>query len=153
MGVLNAITRTIAWCVIFFFAIAQCFRRAGAGYLRFAHRRPRARGPRLPARRGGDDRRGLVARFLAVDAEGKSLKDTQPLTGITALAAGSQFTLSRTAAGTMFAWGANFDGMLGDHTATERQSPAQVVSPDGSRPLTGVTAIGAGYWHSLAARS
>jgi alpha-tubulin suppressor-like RCC1 family protein len=77
----------------------------------------------------------------------------QPLTGITALAAGQQFTLSRTASGTMLTWGANYDGMLGDGTTTERLTPVQVLDPDGSGPLTGVTAIGAGYWHSLAARS
>jgi hypothetical protein len=43
--------------------------------------------------------------------------------------------------------------MLGDGTTTERLAPVPVLRPDGSGPLTGVTTIAAGYWHSLAARS
>jgi len=78
---------------------------------------------------------------------------SNPLTEITALAAGNQFTLSRTAQGTMLTWGANFDGQLGDGTTTRRFSPVQVRDPAGTAPLTGVTAIAAGTWHSLAARS
>lgn len=88
-----------------------------------------------------------------VCATGATNCASQPLTGITALAAGNQFTLSRTAQGRMLAWGANYDGMLGDGTTVERLTPVQVLDPAGAGPLTGVTAIGAGYWHSLAARS
>lgn len=78
----------------------------------------------------------------------------QPLTGITAVAAGNQFTLARTAVGTMLSWGANFDGMLGIGTTGPKElTPSQVLSPDGSGPLTRVTLISAGYWNSLAARS
>jgi hypothetical protein len=32
--------------------------------------------------------------------------------------------------------------------ALERLTPVQALDPDGAAPLTGVTAIGAGYWHS-----
>ncbi|MEV4143710.1 MFS transporter [Amycolatopsis sp. NPDC049691] len=111
-GSLNAITQTIAWCVIFFFASAG----ASAGYLTVSEIFPlevRAKaiavffaiaqcfgalGPVIyGALIGAGDHPvrlfigyllgavvmiagGLVARFLAVDAEGKSLEDiAQPL--------------------------------------------------------------------------
>jgi alpha-tubulin suppressor-like RCC1 family protein len=76
-----------------------------------------------------------------------------PLVGVSSLAAGGQFTLARVGNNTMLAWGANFDGMLGDGTTAERLTPVPVLSPDGSGPLAGVTSIAAGRWHSLAARA
>ncbi|QRP50413.1 RCC1 domain-containing protein [Amycolatopsis sp. FDAARGOS 1241] len=50
----------------------------------------------------------------------------------------------------MPAWGADFDGMLGNGTTIDSLAPAPVLSPDDSGPLTGVTSIAAGRWHSLA---
>ncbi|MGA3026363.1 MAG: hypothetical protein ABSF98_16485 [Bryobacteraceae bacterium] len=49
--------------------------------------------------------------------------------------------------GTVWAWGENTNGELGDGTTTDRSSPVQAGS------LTGVTDIAAGWYHSLAARS
>jgi alpha-tubulin suppressor-like RCC1 family protein len=48
--------------------------------------------------------------------------------------------------GTVWAWGGNDKGQLGDGTTTGRATPVQVSG------LTGVTAMAAGYSHSLALR-
>lgn len=72
-----------------------------------------------------------------------------PLTGITTLAVCGQVTLARTSEATMLAWGANFDGMLGNGTTTDSLAPAAVLSS----PLTGVAAIAAGRRHRLAIRA
>ena len=48
-------------------------------------------------------------------------------------------------AGTAYAWGANFDGQLGDGTTTGRTTPVPVHLPAGT-----YTAVAAGEFHSLA---
>ena len=106
-GVLNAVTQTIAWCIIFFFASAGASAGvpdgqrdlpaggAGEGDRGVLRHRPVLRRDRPGDLRRADRRRlaarelffgyllgagvmivgGLVAVFLAVDAEGKSLED------------------------------------------------------------------------------
>jgi alpha-tubulin suppressor-like RCC1 family protein len=73
------------------------------------------------------------------------------LTGVTAIAAGGQngyaFTLALRSDGTVWSWGYNGDGELGDGTTATRQSPVPVAG------LTNVTAIAAGSYHSFALRS
>jgi len=49
--------------------------------------------------------------------------------------------------GTVWAWGENTNGKLGDGTTTNRSSPVQV---GGASPLTGVVAVAAGVNHTLA---
>ena len=49
--------------------------------------------------------------------------------------------------GTVWAWGYNNYGQLGDGTTTDRHTPVSVSG------LTGVTAIAGGYGHSLALKS
>ena len=49
--------------------------------------------------------------------------------------------------GTVWAWGDNRVGELGDGTTTDRLAPVQVTG------LTGVTQVAAGCTHSLALRS
>ena len=46
--------------------------------------------------------------------------------------------------GTVWAWGDNYQGQLGDGTTTNRNTPVQVSG------LTGVTAIAAGVGHTVA---
>ena len=65
-------------------------------------------------------------------------------TGITALSAGARHTLALQNDGTVWAWGKNDAGQLGDGTTTDRPTPVQV------RGLTGVRAVAAGSVHSVA---
>jgi alpha-tubulin suppressor-like RCC1 family protein len=52
--------------------------------------------------------------------------------------------------GTVWAWGWNRDGELGDGTTTQKNTPIQVVGKDGKGSLTGVKTIASGKSHSFA---
>ena len=62
------------------------------------------------------------------------------------LAAGSVHGLAVAADGTVWAWGHNFDGQLGDGTTTNRSTPVQVPG------LADVVAIAGGFKHTIALR-
>ncbi len=66
------------------------------------------------------------------------------LTGVTAIAAGHLHTLALKSDGTVWAWGLNASGQLGDCTTTKRVVPVRASD------LTGVKAIVGGYSHSIA---
>ncbi|MDQ6697765.1 MAG: hypothetical protein M3Z46_09960, partial [Actinomycetota bacterium] len=57
---------------------------------------------------------------------------------------GSQHSLAVRSDGTVFAWGANTDGELGDGTVTERHTPGRVAG------IASATAVAAGSQHSVA---
>jgi alpha-tubulin suppressor-like RCC1 family protein len=69
------------------------------------------------------------------------------LTGVTAVAAGQFHTLAVKSDGSVWAWGGNGSGQLGDNSTTERTSPTLVTG------ITNVVAIAAGLTHSVALRS
>ena len=69
------------------------------------------------------------------------------ITGITAIAAGEDFSLFLKNDGTVWACGRNFAGQLGDGTTTNRPTPVQVSE------LSDITAIAAGSKHSLFLKS
>ncbi len=69
------------------------------------------------------------------------------LTDIVAVAAGSYHSIALKAGGTVWAWGSNKYGQLGDGTITDSTTPVQVSG------ITDVTAIEAGGEHSLALKS
>ena len=72
-----------------------------------------------------------------------------PLTGtVTAVAAGYYHSLALKSDGTVWAWGNNGNGQLGDGTTTQRLSPIQVTALTGT-----VIAIACGQFHSLAIKS
>ncbi len=70
------------------------------------------------------------------------------MVGVTALAAGVAHSLAVKNDGTVWAWGMNDSGQLGDGTTTSRSTPVQV-----SGGMTDVRSIAAGSYHSLAAKS
>ncbi len=74
------------------------------------------------------------------------------LTGASAVSTSGGHTLGLKAGGTVWAWGANGQGRLGDGTTLNRYTPVQVLASAGVG-LTGVTAISAGGTHSLALKS
>ena len=73
--------------------------------------------------------------------------------GLEAVAAGGQFSLALKNDGTVWAWGGNFDGVLGDGTTTSNSVPAQVNGPTGASFLSGAAAVAAGDGASLALKS
>src|SRR5205823_208038 len=69
------------------------------------------------------------------------------LSGVTAIAAGGLHSLALKSDGTVWAWGYNAYGALGNGTAISSSTPVQVSG------LSGVTALAGGYGHSLALKS
>lgn len=65
------------------------------------------------------------------------------LKGVVAVAAGSGHSLALKSDGTVWAWGANDFGELGDGTRTDRSTPVQIIG------LKGLKALAAGPVHSL----
>ena len=55
----------------------------------------------------------------------------QNLNGVTAVSAGTQHSLALKNDGTVWAWGRNIDGELGDGTFVDKHSPVQVVGAGG----------------------
>jgi alpha-tubulin suppressor-like RCC1 family protein/pimeloyl-ACP methyl ester carboxylesterase len=68
-------------------------------------------------------------------------------TGVVSVAAGSIHTVAVKSDGTVWAWGNNGFGQLGDGSATNRLAPVQVPG------LTGVVSVAAGFEYTLAVKS
>ena len=66
---------------------------------------------------------------------------------VTAIAAGGSHGLALLSDGTVWAWGSNSGGQLGDGTTTDRSVPIQVAG------VTGAVAVAAGADHSLALKN
>ncbi len=69
------------------------------------------------------------------------------LEGFTSIADGNGFVLALKSNGTVWGWGINNQGQLGDGTTVERPRPVQTSG------LTNVTAVAAGRFYSLALKS
>ncbi|MCZ6688834.1 MAG: chromosome condensation regulator RCC1 [Planctomycetota bacterium] len=94
---------------------------------------------------------GTIARSLTpvqvVDPPGP----TGFLADVTAVSADESHTMALLGDGTLRAWGWNIAGQLGDGSTTDKWTPVQVVDPsDPTGFLTGVTAVVAGEWHTVA---
>lgn len=72
------------------------------------------------------------------------------LTGINNVAAGSAHSIALQNNGTVWAWGYNYYGQLGDGGNSNRNLPVQVKNSSGAGALGGVIAVAAGGFHSLA---
>jgi alpha-tubulin suppressor-like RCC1 family protein len=78
------------------------------------------------------------------------LSGATTLSGVSSVAAGAFYSLALMSNGTVAAWGQNAAGQLGNGSNTDSAVPVQVSAPSG---MKGVTAISAGYSHSLALTS
>ncbi len=84
--------------------------------------------------------------WLVMLADGTSLMD------VSMIAAGDYHALALMTDGTVWTWGYNAHGELGDGTTTNRSNPVQVKLSDGT-PLTDVIAIAGGRYHSVALKT
>jgi alpha-tubulin suppressor-like RCC1 family protein len=79
---------------------------------------------------------------------------TGQLSGAVAVAAGGFTSMALMTDGTVWAWGENTYGQVGDNKAADpTKSPAQVHGPGNVGLLTDVVAISEGRYHSLALKS
>ena len=99
----------------------------------------------------------LLAMFLvshAGTAHASPSPNSGPVTGGTSVtiegvhfvqvAGGRSHTLALTNLGTVYAWGGNNDGELGNGTLTSSSTPVAVMDPHGLAALTGVAQIAVG---------
>ncbi|MBI4946949.1 MAG: T9SS type A sorting domain-containing protein [Bacteroidetes bacterium] len=75
------------------------------------------------------------------------------LTGIIQVSSGYQHSLALKSDSTVWAWGNNPSGQLGDGTTTNRSTPVQVVGPGGVGFLTGIVAVSSGNDFSIALKN
>ena len=75
------------------------------------------------------------------------------LNNIVAIAAGSYFSLAVRADGTVWAWGYNLSGQLGDNTLVNKSVPVQVLGFGGAGVLNNIYTVAAGSLHGIALRS
>ena len=76
--------------------------------------------------------------------------DMSPFTDVVAISAGATHALALKSDGSVWAWGTNESGRLGDGTTTARVHPVRVLTAGG--PLTDVVAIAAGGMGGMALR-
>jgi alpha-tubulin suppressor-like RCC1 family protein len=81
------------------------------------------------------------------------LANGTPLSGIVEIACGATHSLALKNDGTVWAWGANASGQIGDGTTTSPRSFATQVKVSTSSFLTNVVSIAGGAAHSAAAKS
>ncbi len=96
--------------------------------------------------RGGaelGDGTGTMTRYSPVQVIDPS-DPSGHLNGVVAVEAGSNYSLALKSDGTVWAWGSNGSGQLGDGTTLSRLTPAQVSG------LSGVIALEVGYFHNMA---
>jgi alpha-tubulin suppressor-like RCC1 family protein/ankyrin repeat protein len=65
------------------------------------------------------------------------------------VATGKNHTIALKSDGTLMSWGDNIGGQLGDNSNTQRNSPVAVVDSAGN-PISGISSISAGDYHTLA---
>ena len=89
---------------------------------------------------------GQLGDGTTIDHSGPE-SENSPLTGVTAVSGGYLHSLALRSDRTVWAWGMNAYGQLGDGTTVRRLTPVQVPG------LTDVVAVAAGALHSLALKS
>ena len=94
----------------------------------------------------GSNGLGQLGDGTATDRRTPSRIGGTALAGVTDIAAGAYHNLARRSDGTVWSWGWNGLGQLGDGTTAPRSGPVRVPG------LTAVTAVAAGGFHSVALR-
>ena len=79
--------------------------------------------------------------------------DVGSLTDIAGVSAGGYHTCATKTDGSAYCWGRNNSGQLGDNTDTDRSTPVQVHSVDGSGFLTDIAGISLGWYHTCATKT
>ncbi|MBI4947712.1 MAG: T9SS type A sorting domain-containing protein [Bacteroidetes bacterium] len=74
------------------------------------------------------------------------------LCSIIDVSAGYEHVIALRNDGTVWAWGDNANGQLGDNTVVSTTAPVQVLGPGGVGFLTGITNVAAGWFHSFASK-
>ena len=75
------------------------------------------------------------------------------LSGVSQISAGRDHTCALKTDGTVYCWGLNDRGQLGDNTTTDRRTPVQVLGVGGSGTLSGVSQVSAGGSHTCALKT
>ncbi len=75
------------------------------------------------------------------------------LSGVTAIAATHDASLALKSDGSVWSWGANGDGELGNGATADQPAPVQVTGPGGTGTLSGVRKLAAGGYHVLALKN
>ena len=83
----------------------------------------------------------------------KDVAGTGVLAGITSVAAGDSYSVAVSSNGSVYAWGLNTSGQLGNGTTTNSSIPVQVKDVAGTGVLAGITSVAAGTNHSVAVSS
>jgi alpha-tubulin suppressor-like RCC1 family protein len=90
---------------------------------------------------------------VEVQKDDSDLTTNNPLTGVTGLTAGAEFTCAVLNTGSAQCWGRNDHGQLGDGSSTARLVPAQVSGLDGTAfPASHAATLSAGDDHTCAIR-
>ena len=98
----------------------------------------------------GNDLTGGVSEYGMIHVT--VLQDDAEKVAAPQIASGDNFTLALKSDGTVWAWGRNNYGQLGNGETASRTAPVQVMTGEGT-PLTDVTAIAAGAAFGLALKS
>ncbi len=78
---------------------------------------------------------------------------TGQLTGVASIGSGPRHNCAAKGDGSVWCWGLNNEGQLGDNTTTDRPAPVQVKGPGGVGTLTGASAVTAGVEHACVVKS
>jgi len=92
----------------------------------------------------------LISEFYPVQVKGP--RGDNLLTGLKAVASGTYHAMGLHHDGTVWSWGSNSNGQLGDGTKESKPFPVQVIAPEGVGALKNIVALSAGVYHSLALR-